>query len=62
MNPALIALIPVLIEGIKDGVDIVQRLTEGDTTAEQQALDWLGVSGSVESAIANWKASKPPVA
>ena len=57
MDPIVLAMI---ITGIKEGADILLRLQAGDPTAEQQALDWLGVTGTVEDAIANWEASKKP--
>lgn len=55
MNPALIL---ALLQGIKDGVDIVERLQNGDQTAEQAAHDWLGVTAKVEAAAENWESSK----
>lgn len=58
-NPALlIQLVPVMIDAIKEGADIVERLTRGDTTALEKAQDWLGVTGDVADAIAAWNASK----
>lgn len=56
MNPQLIL---ALLQGIKDGVDIVERLQNGDQSAEQAAADWLGVTSKVDAAITNWKDSKP---
>jgi hypothetical protein len=55
MNPALIL---ALLQGIKDGVDIVERLQNGDQTAEQAAHDWLGVTAKVEAAAENWDKAK----
>ncbi len=62
MNPETIKLIallaPQVLSGIKDGLDIYARLTNGDETAIDQATDWLGVTNKVTSAIENWEASK----
>lgn len=59
MDPILISkLIPLLAEGVKAGIDIVERLSKGDADAVEQAKDWLGITGDVESAIAAWEASK----
>lgn len=55
----LARLIPAMIEGIKQGADIVQRLSSGDQTAAQEAADWIGVTISVENAIKSWEDSKP---
>lgn len=61
MDLKLIAtLVPAIYEGIKDGLDIIERLQKGDQDAVQLAQDWIGVSQSVETAIADWKASLKP--
>lgn len=59
MDPILIAkLLPMVIEGVKAGMDIVERLSKGDTDAAEQARDWLGVTGDVQAAVDAWEASK----
>lgn len=55
MNPQLIL---TMLQAIKEGVDIVERIQNGDQTAEQAANDWLGVSQRFEDAAKNWEASK----
>lgn len=49
---------PMIFSGIREGLDIYERLRAGDLTAEEAAKDWLGVAGNVEQAIQNWEASK----
>jgi hypothetical protein len=51
MNLALLAYIPDLVRGIKEGADLIERLRSGDMTAEQEVLDWLGVTGKVDAAV-----------
>lgn len=59
MDPILIAkLLPMVIEGVKAGVDIIDRLSKDDPDAAEQATDWLGVTGDVQAAIDTWEASK----
>ena len=62
INPATIKLaselIPLLVMGVKEGADIIDRLQKGDESAIDQAKDWLGVTDKVEDAIAAWEASK----
>lgn len=62
INPATIklaaALAPEILAGVKEGVDIYQRLQRGDESAVEQAKDWLGVTDKVKAAIDNWEASK----
>jgi hypothetical protein len=70
MNPAtlqlIVKLIPAIVEGITEGADIIKRLTAGDTTAAQQAVDWLGVTTKFQAAVDEWhdeqrRAASPPV-
>ncbi len=62
VNPATIKLaselIPLLVIGVKEGADIIERLQAGDESAIDQAKDWLGVTDKVSAAIDNWEASK----
>jgi hypothetical protein len=51
-------LIPLVVDGVKEGQEIIERLKAGELDAAQQAADWLGVTGDVEQAIENWEASK----
>ena len=55
---ALTRYVPLMVSGIKEGAEIVERLTAGDVSAEQAAQDWLGITGKVEEAIAEWEASQ----
>lgn len=54
----LARLIPLMVDGVKQGQEIIERLQAGDMNAAEQAADWLGVTGDVERAIGNWEASK----
>ncbi len=62
IDPKLIrlatALGPELIRGVKESIDIYERLQNGDESAVNQAKDWLGVTDKVQAAIENWEASK----
>lgn len=59
MNLALLAKYgPSIFQGIKDGIDIYERLRAGDQSAEEAAKDWLGITADVEEAIKNWNESK----
>lgn len=61
MNLAALAKYgPLVFQGIKDGIDIYERLRAGDQSAEDAAKDWLGITSDVEEAIKNWEASKNP--
>ncbi len=62
MSPALLALIaqliPALTSGVKDAMDIIERLQSGDEDAIKQAQGWLGVTKEVTDAITAWETSK----
>lgn len=55
---ALAQYVPLIVQGIKDGADLISRIQAGDLTAEEAAKDWLGITGEVEDAIEAWKASE----
>lgn len=57
-----LALISMILSEIPTAVDIIQRLQAGDVGAEEQAKDWLGITGDVDDAITEWKATQPPTA
>jgi hypothetical protein len=54
----VIELAPVILAGIKSGIDLYEKCLAGDASALENAKDWLGVSGEFSAAVAEWEAAK----
>lgn len=58
----LLQIASMVLAEIPAAVDLVRRLQAGDQTAVDQAKDWLGITGNLDTAITDWQNTTPPAA